>query len=393
VSAVTTPTRRSADLGGRHRDLRSPLRFADYPLLIVTLAIACFGLAVNYAATWRQLEFEGEDPGYYLRRQAVFVAVGAVVMVAVAFVDYRFYRHVAREGYMLLLLLLAAVLVVGSEVNAARAWFSFGSFQLQPSEFGKIVVIVALAAFLARFDGRVGLHGFFTAIGIVALPMGLIFLQPDLGTMLVYLAVVMGVLLVAGAKLLHIGFATLALVIGVGFVLVADDALGIDLLNEAQESRLTAFVDRDSVDEDVRFNLDQSETAIGAGGLTGRGFLEGTQTGLSWVPEQETDFIFTAVAEEFGFLGAGALLAAYAFLLFRVWLAARLSADLFGTLAAVGVMSMVLFQVFENVGMTMGIMPVTGIPLPFLSHGGSSTVAAFAAVGLVLNVRARRYAP
>jgi len=388
VTATGTPAP-----GTRQRDLRSPLRFADYPLVGATLLLAAFGLAVNYAATWRHLEFDGEDPAFYLRRQAVFVAVGVVTMVAVALVDYRFYRYVARQGYIAILILLALVLVVGTEVNGARAWFSYGSFQFQPSEFGKVVVIVALGAFLSRFDGHVGLDGFVTAIAIVALPMGLVFLQPDLGTMLVYMAIAMGTLLVAGARMLHIGFATLILIIGAGSILVADEVIGVDLLSDTQESRLTAFVDRDSVDEDTRFNLDQSETAIGAGGLTGRGFLEGTQTGLDWVPEQETDFIFTAVAEEFGFLGAGALLAVYAFLLFRIWLTARLSADLFGTLAAVGVLSMFGFQIFQNVGMTMGITPVTGLPLPFLSHGGSSTVAAFAAVGLVLNVRARRYAP
>jgi rod shape determining protein RodA len=311
----------------------------------------------------------------------------------VAVVDYRFFRHLAREGYIVMLGLLAAVLVVGDEVNGARAWFQFPSFQFQPSEFGKVVVIVALAAYLVRYDGVVSFEGFVNALAIAVLPMALVFLQPDLGTMLVYLAIVMGVLLVAGARAHHIAGVTLLMVLAIGAVLVADNVVGVQLLTPEQESRLTAFVDRDSVTEDVRFNLDQAETAIGAGGLTGTGFLEGTQTGLNWVPEQETDFIFTAVGEELGFVGSAALLLAYGFLLLRIWMAARLAGDLFGTLIAVGVLSMFLFQIVQNVGMTMGITPVTGIPLPFLSHGGSSVVAAFASVGLVLNVRARRYAP
>jgi rod shape determining protein RodA len=187
--------------------------------------------------------------------------------------------------------------------------------------------------------------------------------------------------------------ATLVLIIGVTAVIIADDVISDDLLSESQEARLTSFIDRDSVDPDLSFNLDQAETAIGNGGVTGTGFLQGSQTGLNWVPEQETDFIFTAVAEELGFVGAGILLAAYAFILFRIWMAARLAGDLFGTLIAVGVLSMMLYQVFQNIGMTMSIMPVTGLPLPFLSHGGSSTIVALASIGLVLNVRSRRYAP
>jgi rod shape determining protein RodA len=379
--------------GERHRDLRSPWRFMDYPLLIVSIGVAVFGVAVNYAATWRQLDFDGGDPYFYMRRQAVFVGIGIVALFLVAMVDYRFYRHVAREGYIALLILLAAVLVVGHEVRGARAWFEAGPIQFQPSEFGKVVVIVALAAFLVRYGGSVPLNGFINAVAIAALPMVLIFRQPDLGTMLVYLAIVMGMLLVAGGRPHHIMGATLLLVIGVTAVVIADDVISDDLLSESQEARLTSFIDRDSVDPDLSFNLDQAETAIGNGGVTGTGFLDGSQTGLNWVPEQETDFIFTAVAEELGFVGAGILLAAYAFILFRIWMAARLAGDLFGTLIAVGVLSMMLYQVFQNIGMTMSIMPVTGLPLPFLSHGGSSTIVALASIGLVLNVRSRRYAP
>ncbi|HUF83980.1 MAG TPA: FtsW/RodA/SpoVE family cell cycle protein, partial [Acidimicrobiia bacterium] len=190
--------------GERQRDLRSPLRFADYGLVAVAIAISAFGVAVNYAATWRQLEVQGEDPFFYMRRQVVFVSLGIIAMLAVAVVDYRFFRHVAREGYVVMLVLLAAVLVVGDEVNGARAWFQFPAFQFQPSEFGKVVVIVALAAYLVRYDGVVSLEGFDNALAIAALPMALVFLQPDLGTMLVYLAIVMGVLLVAGARFHHI---------------------------------------------------------------------------------------------------------------------------------------------------------------------------------------------
>ena len=278
------------------------------------------------------------------------------------------------------------MLAFGHEVNGARAWFQFGTLQLQPAEFAKVVLVVAVAAYAARHGGSLRLRALLFGIALAAVPMVLIYWQPDVGTMLVFIPIIMGTLLVAGARVRHIATFT---ALGVTAIVLA---MGLDVLTDVQEQRLTAFLDQEADAQSVNYNLDQSMIAIGSGGLTGKGYLKGPQTNLDLVPEQHTDFIFTAVGEEFGFLGAAALLTLYGFICWRIWLAAKRSADLFGTLACVGVLCILVFQIFQNVGMTMGIMPITGLPLPFMSHGGSATIAAFAGIGLVLNVNSRRLA-
>ena len=209
--------------------------------------------------------------------------------------------------------------------------------------------------------------------------------------MLVFVAIGMGVLLVAGAQLKHIVVTSLIGVVVVVAMFNSDNLGGPALLRQAQEQRLTAFLDPGFDLQGASYNINQSQIAIGAGGLRGQGWLQGTQTNLNLVPEQETDFIFTALGEEFGFVGVSLLLLLYAYMLARIWFIARASNDLFGAFACVGALSMLTFQIFQNIGMTMGIMPITGIPLPFLSHGGSSTVVAFGLIGLVINVSARRH--
>jgi rod shape determining protein RodA len=289
---------------------------------------------------------------------------------------------------------LILVLFLGVERNGSRAWFEAPGvpFQLQPAEFAKIAVILALASFVANHEGFLKLDTLVNALLLVIVPMGLIYKQPDLGTMLVFVAIAMGMLLVAGAQMRHIVVTTLVGLLAIVFVFNIDNLTGVEVLRETQENRLTAFLDPEGVDpQGIGYNLRQSQIAIGAGGLTGRGWRQGTQTNLNLVPEQETDFIFTAVGEEFGFVGGALLLAAYGWIMFRMWRVAQLARDLFGTFVCVGVLSMFMFQIFENVGMTMGIMPITGIPLPFMSHGGSSTVSAFGAVGLIINISARRH--
>jgi rod shape determining protein RodA len=218
--------------------------------------------------------------------------------------------------------------------------------------------------------------------------MVLIMLQPDLGTTLVFVAIGMGMLLIGGAQVRHIAALTLLGIIGVGLV------LNSGMLEKFQQCRLTSFLetqDQECAERDASYNLEQAKTAIGSGGLTGTGPFNGTQTRLDIVPEQHTDFIFTAVGEELGFAGAGTLLALLSIIAWRIWRTAQLARDPLGTLICVGILSMFVFQVFENVGMTMGIMPITGIPLPFMSYGGSSTLTSFVAMGLVLNVHMRRF--
>ena len=376
------------------RELRSPAWFADYSLALAAIAIACLGVAMNYAATWRSLSFEGGDPWTVARRQAIFVGIGIVVMVVAAVVDYRVLRFYSTPAYLIILGALAALLRWAPEIRNARSWFTlpFFGFQVQPSEFAKLVVIVSLAAFVANHEGYLRFDTLFNAGLLLVVPMALIYLQPDLGTMLVFVAVAMGMLLVAGAQLRHIVVITLAGVLALVLVFSIDALQGPRLLSETQRNRLTAFLDQDFEPLEASYNLRQSQIAIGAGGIWGQGWKQGTQTNLSLVPEQHNDFIFTALGEEFGLVGGTLLLVLYAYMTVRIWQIARVASDPFGRLLAVGILSMLLFQVFQNIGMTIGIMPITGIPLPLMSHGGSGTITAFAAVGIVISVGARRYA-
>lgn len=375
------------------KELRSPLRYADYSLGLVAVVLSAIGVALNYSSTWRILEFNGQDPATFAKRQVLFVVIGIVVMLAAAFLDYRLYRDFANSAYLVVMLALVGVLFFGVERNGARAWYELPgqTFQIQPAEFAKVAVIVALAAFVANQGGHLRLVTLSNAYLMLAVPLGLIYLQPDLGTMLVFVAIGMGVLLVAGAQLKHIVVTSLIGVVVVVAMFNSDNLGGPALLRQTQEQRLTAFLDPGFDLQGASYNINQSQIAIGAGGLRGQGWLQGTQTNLNLVPEQETDFIFTALGEEFGFVGVSLLLLLYAYMLARIWFIARSSNDLFAAFACVGALSMLTFQIFQNIGMTMGIMPITGIPLPFLSHGGSSTVVAFGLIGLVINVSARRH--
>lgn len=375
------------------KELRSPLRYADYSLGLVAMLLAAMGVALNYSSTWRVLEFNGQDPATYAKRQILFVIIGIAIMIGATFLDYRLYRDFANQAYLVAMLALLGVLFFGVERNGARAWYELPglTFQIQPAEFAKVAVVVALAAFVADKDGHLRLVTLGNAFLMLAVPLGLIYLQPDLGTMLVFVAIGMGVLLVAGAQIRHIAITTLVGVLVVVGMFNSDDLGGPEILRQTQEDRLTAFLDPTFDLQGASYNINQSQIAIGAGGIRGQGWLQGTQTNLNLVPEQETDFIFTALGEEFGFVGVSVLLLLYAYMLARIWFITRSSNDLFGTFACVGALSMFTFQIFQNIGMTMGITPITGIPLPFLSHGGSSTVVAFGLIGLVINISARRH--
>ncbi|MEJ7844719.1 MAG: rod shape-determining protein RodA [Acidimicrobiales bacterium] len=386
----TAPGRRSAAHRLGH-DPAAAWRHVDVMLLGAVAALAAVGALMVYSATRGP---GGEEPlvTSFLMRQGGFVALGVVVGTVVAGVDYRRFVEVAPLAYGAVMVGLFGVLSpLGSSQNGTQAWFQVGSFQLQPSEFTKLALILGLAAVLAQFRDEVDLRRFGTCLGLAVLPLGLIMLQPDLGTAFVLVAITLGLLFVGGAQPRHLGALLLGGVIAVGVV------VNSSMLEEYQRDRLTVFLAQDDSDVIVggsqgeAYNLEQSKIAIGAGGFFGQGLFEGSQTRLSNVPEQHTDFIFTAVGEELGFVGAGSLLALYAVICWRIWRAAQLARDTFGTLVCVGVLAMFLFQLFQNVGMTMGIMPITGIPLPFVSYGGSSTIVAFAAIGLVVNVHARRF--
>jgi rod shape determining protein RodA len=355
-------------------------------LLVSTLLIAGMGTLMVFSATRQRLIDQGIDPHFYLKRQAMFVVIGVAVMAVVTFIDYRVFRDFAPIIYGATLFMLAIVLSpLGKNSKGAQAWFQLGPYQFQPSEWSKIALIVCLAAYAGMQRGDLDTKRLLTVLGLAAIPMGLIELQPDLGTDLVFAAILMAVLLVAGARAKH-----MAVLGGLAVLLVAA-VFHFGVLKQYQRERLTAFLDPSGDTQRSTYNLQQAKTAIANGGLLGKGLFKGPQTNLKYVPEQHTDFIFTVVGEELGLVGSGLLLALFAIVVWRTWRAAALAKDPAGTLICVGVLAMLVFQIFENVGMTMGIMPITGIPLPFMSYGGSSTIASFAAVGLVLNVHMRRF--
>ncbi|MEY4008451.1 MAG: hypothetical protein RLZZ467_1518, partial [Gemmatimonadota bacterium] len=325
-------------------------------------------------------------PTYYLQRQIIFVVLGIGIMVGAILIDYRRMREWAPAIYVVTILLLALVMTpLGSSTLGSQARFSIGPIAIQPSEFAKFAVILIVAAYSAVHRGDLGGRHLMTVLAIVAPSLGLVMLQPDLGTALVIGTIVLAILAVAGAKGRHL--AVLALIGITGTVV----AVNVGVLKPYQVDRLTAFLDQNGDQQRTTYNLEQSKTAIGNGGVTGQGLFKGSQTSLGHVPEQHTDFIFTAVGEELGFVGAGLLLALFGIVVWRSWRTAALSNDFFGTLLCVGVVAMLAFQIFENVGMTMGIMPITGLPLPFMSYGGSSALVSFACVGLVANVSMRRF--
>ncbi len=364
------------------KDPSAPWRHVDLVLLFCAGTIATLGILTVYSAT----KGSGPTPDrFFAQRQTLFVALGVVVMAVMALIDYDLLRHWARVIYGAIIVLLASVLVLGAETKGIRAWFTIGPFQLQPSELAKVGLIVVLAWYLTRQPAVLPLRSVATALVMAVVPMGLILLQPDLGTMLVFVVTVMGMLLVGGIRPKHMVVLVLLGAIGVTAI------LGSGRLEEYQTDRLKVFVDPEGVDEQVRYNLAQAEIAISSGGMLGQGWGEGSQTQLDFVPEQQTDFIFTAVGEELGFAGAGLLLVLYAVLCMRILRSARLAKDRFGMLVATGALCVLAFHVFQNIGMSMGIMPITGIPLPLMSYGGSSTIAWFAMLGLVLNVGMRRY--
>jgi rod shape determining protein RodA len=365
---------------------RRPLRHLDPILLLAVLALAIVGLAAIYSATHASLLAQRLDPGYYLKKQLAFAVLGVAVIVVAASFDYRFVKVYAGFLYLTSLALLVLVRTpLGATVRGSQRWFQLFGFQLAPSEIAKLALIAMLAAYLSELrSSELSLKEVYRATAIAAVPGLLVFLQPDLGTTIVMVAILVGMLVVAGARLRHLG------VLALTAIVLIFGAFQLGLVKDYQIARLTAFLDPQNDPARTGYNRTQAEIAIGSGGLFGRGYLKGTQTNLDFVPEQHTDFIFTVVGEEFGFAGAVFILLLFALLIWRAIRIALLAKDPFGTYVAVGIASMFAIQVFVNVGMTLGIMPITGIPLPFVSYGGSSFLTNCVAVGLLLNIHMRR---
>lgn len=361
----------------------------DPLLLLATAGITVIGATLVYSATRGSALGLVEPNRDFLDRQILFMVVGLGLGVACSFIEPRQVKRYLPFVYSGLILALLLVLLIGIRVHGARAWFSFGSLRFQPSEPGKIVVILALALLLSPRHSTVGPRRLGLALALVGLPFVLVASQPDLGTLLVYVAIFVTVIVVSGVKARWIALLALLALLGTIGVLRSDVLAGY------QEARLTVFLfDIDQVGEEAArygYNVEQAQIAIGNGGLRGQGLFQGSQTNSNLVPEQQTDFIFTVVGEELGLRGAGLLLGLYALLLYRIWRTARNASSVFGRLLCSGVMAMFLFQVFQAVGMTMGMMPVTGIPLPLVSYGGSSMLTSLTALGLVAGVHRRRF--
>jgi rod shape determining protein RodA len=364
----------------RRRDMTAAWRHVDVVLCVLIACATLMGALMIYSATKHKAQ-----PYAFIEKHAVFVVIGFAAMAIAAAIDYERIVDFAWLFYAGSIGLLLAVLVLGSTHNGSKAWFDFGPLSLQPAELAKLAMILAIAAYLGRLEGPVSLRHVVVALVIMGIPMGLILLQPDLGTTLVFVGVGVGLLMVANVPTRYLVALVLVGVVGVVGI------LNSNTLDRYQRDRLTSFVNPNGSTSAATYNTKAAQEAIASGGITGQGLFEGPQTKGGFVPEQQTDFIFTVPAEELGFAGAGLAVLLLGGIAWRVFRTAKVARDSTGRLICVGVLCMLMFHIFENVGMNLGIMPVTGIPLPFFSYGGSSTITTFIALGLVLNVHMRRY--
>jgi rod shape determining protein RodA len=380
-----SPIHRRVDDLAQHA--RQPIRFDPLLLLAVLGLIAC-SLIVLGSATKDDVP---GSPQYYVFRQALYAAVGLALMVTLTRLDYSRLREMKYGLYGAMIGLILLVIGVGSTARGSRRSFDLGLISFQPSELGKLLLVLALAAFVVDRVRRLRDRDTTARAMLIALvPAMLVMLQPDLGTSLVYVVVALAVLFVAGTSLRH--FAALAAIgaVGIALTLVAAPAIGVQVLKPYQVARLTAFLNPSANPADQGYQQNQSRIAIGAGQKTGRGD-RATQTRLNFLPEHHTDFIFSVIGEEYGFLGASIVLSLFALLIWRVLRILTMAKNLYGALIAGGIVAMLMFQVFVNVGMTVGIMPITGVPLPLLSYGGSSVIVTLMAVGILqsIHVQAR----
>jgi rod shape determining protein RodA len=367
-------------------DVASFVRRLDWVLITTVGAVVGYGLWAIEGITRHDIT---GNPHYYLTRQIVFLVVGVVALLFAVLVDPEVYRTRWRLIFGGTAGVIALVLLTGP-IRGSKRWLDVGFFRFQPSEFGKVLFVLALAGFLAERSRRLGeVRTTLTAVGLASIPIFLVFLQPDFGSALVYCAAVAAVLFVAGTPWTHIGALTAGAVGLAVLVLGVLPGVGMPLLKKYQEDRLTGFLHPDSDPGGTTYNITQSKNAIGAGQFHGRGVDNATQTTLNFLPEHHTDFVFASLAEERGFVGAAFLLMLYLLVVWRGLRIVALARDAFSAIVAGGLVFALLFQIFVNVGMTMGIAPITGIPLPFVSAGGSSMIANLFAVGLLLGIQVR----
>jgi rod shape determining protein RodA len=358
------------------------------PYMDAALGLAAAGLAAFSVFTLGQATLHDVpgNPHYYVDRQAIYAILGLAGMYVLARIDYSRFRELRVGIYTFLCASVALVFVFGVAARGSRRSFELPFFSFQPSELGKVLLVLALAGFVidgARRGSARQRTVRYLCLGLA--PAALVFLQPDLGTSLVYGAITLAVMYVGGVRWTHFAVIGAGLVAVVALVLVVAPAVGTPILKGYQEQRLTSFLHPSADPADAGYQQDQASIAIGSGGKTGRGD-RATQTRLDFVPERTTDFIFAVIGERYGFAGAALVLSLYALLIWRALRIVTLSKNSYGTLVAGGIAAMLLFQVFVNVGMNLGIMPITGIPLPLMSYGGSSVLATLLAVGVLQSI-------
>ncbi|MEU6368986.1 rod shape-determining protein RodA [Streptomyces sp. NPDC046931] len=366
-------------------------RRLDWPILLSATALSLIGTALVYSATRNRTEINQGDPYYFLIRHLMNTGIGLALMIGTIWLGHRTLRTAVPILYGISVFLILLVLTpLGATVNGAHAWIVFGGgFSLQPSEFVKITIILGMAMLLAaRVDAGDKPHPdhrtVAQALGLAAVPMLIVMLMPDLGSVMVMVIIVLGVLLASGASNRWV------------FGLLGAGAMGalaiwqLHILDEYQINRFAAFANPSLDPAGVGYNTNQARIAIGSGGLTGAGLFHGSQTTGQFVPEQQTDFVFTVAGEELGFVGAGLIIVLLGVVMWRACRIARETTELYGTIVAAGIIAWFAFQSFENIGMTLGIMPVAGLPLPFVSYGGSSMFAVWLAVGLLQSIRVQR---
>ncbi len=360
----------------------------DPLLMVAALGLVGCSLVTLKGATRHSV---AGHPLYYVDRQAIYAAIGLVVAIVLSSIDYSRLREYRYPLYGLLIAL--NIIVFGMpQVRGARRWIPLPFFQVQPSEFGKVLLIASLSAFLVNRSRRLYEWRTTARIMLLALVPALIVIpQPDLGTGLVYVAVAFTILFVAGTSWKQLTALVAMFAVSVAIVLAGAPALGVHVLKPYQVQRLTGFLNPSHDPQNQTYNITESLIAIGSGQKTGRGVQGATQTNLNFLPENQTDFIFSVVGETYGFAGAALVLSLYALLIWRALRILTMSKNLYGTLIVGGILAMIMFQVFVNVGMTIGIMPITGVPLPLMSYGGSSVLVTFIAIGLLqsIHVQAR----
>jgi rod shape determining protein RodA len=362
---------------------RLGLPYMDAPLAICAAALAAFSVFTLSQSTLHDVP---GSPNYFVDRQIIYGVIGIVGMYLLARIDYSRFRELRVGIYTFLCVSISLVFVFGFAARGSRRAFDLPFFSFQPSELGKLLLVLALAGFVidgARNGSEVQRTVRYLCLGLA--PAALVFMQPDLGTSLVYVAITLAVMYVGGVRWTHFAVIGAAIVAMTAVVLVVAPAIGTPLLKEYQMERLTSFLHPSEDPSDAGYQQNQAKTAIGSGETTGRGD-RATQTRLDFVPERHTDFIFAVIGERYGFMGAALVLSLYALLIWRALRIVTLSKNSYGTLVAGGIAAMLLFQVFDNVGMNLGIMPITGIPLPLLSYGGSSVLATFLAIGVLQSI-------